>query len=156
MTRSMPGKSLGFSLVEVTMAIGLMSFCLVAMLGMLPVGLSQERKSTDQMLALQALTAVVTDFKNSPAGRTQTPLYAMTVPAVGEAVRSESFAMDEDLKRVSGLADKSFDVSYRIVAPASPFASYQFSVRVSRSSLADPSAQPGVDFVESIVVKPAF
>lgn len=138
------------------MAIGLVSFCLVAMLGVLPVGLSQERKSTDQMLALQALTAVVTDFKNSPAGSAQTPLYAMPVPAVGEAAQSESFAMDEDLRRVSGLADKAFDVRYRIVAPTSPFSSYQFSVRVSRSSQADPLAQPGADFVESIVLKPAF
>ena len=59
-----------FSLVEVTMAMGLMAFCLVAMLGMLPVGLKQERDSNDQLTAMQVLTAVENDFQTVLNGAT--------------------------------------------------------------------------------------
>ncbi len=149
-------KGAGFSLVEVTMAIGIMSFCLLAMLGMLPLGLSQERKSTDQLLALQALTAVVTDFKAAASTDSETELYGIGVPKVGSGVQSGSLALDENLKKVSGSAVKQYDVSYQIEAPSTAFSSYRMSLRVYKTSRSNPSSGVSADFVESVVLKPVY
>lgn len=158
MSSSLPNKfrKAGFSLVEVTIALGIMSFCLLAMLGMLPVGLSQERKATDQLLALQALTAVSTDFMALTSTGSETDLYGIKVPKVGEGTESGSFALDENLKKVSGSAVKQYDVSYQIEAPTTAFSSYRMSLRVYRTSLSDPSSEGSADFVESVVLKPVY
>ena len=145
-----------FSLVEVTMAIGVMSFCLVAMLGMLPVGLSQERKANGQMLAMQALTAVATDFKGTPVSNAKTQLYQISLPRVGEAVQSDKLELDENFKKVSGSAIKAFDISYRVEPPSFSFGSYRLSIRVSKTSRSDLPANTTTDFVESVILKPAI
>lgn len=144
-----------FSLVEVTIAIGLVSFCLVAMLGVLPVGLSQERKSTDQTLATQALSAVVADFQNAATNATNTPAYNVTIPKIGEAAVSSTLALDEYFTTNSA---KQFDVSCRVEAPSTRFSNYRLSVRVARSSQANVAANLdtyGTDYVESVVLKSA-
>lgn len=43
----------GFSLVEVTLAIGIVSFSLLAVLGLMPVGLSTLRQATEQTVESQ-------------------------------------------------------------------------------------------------------
>lgn len=44
-------RSVAFSLVEVTMALGIVSFCLVAVVGLLPVGLQTAKNSREQAAA---------------------------------------------------------------------------------------------------------
>ena len=41
----------GFSLVEVVLALGVAAFCLIAVLGMLPVGLKTQQASVGQTKA---------------------------------------------------------------------------------------------------------
>ncbi len=58
----------GFTLVEVTLAIGIISFAFVAMFGMLPVGLSVSRQAMDTTIEAQIVQqlktqALQTDFK---------------------------------------------------------------------------------------------
>lgn len=144
-----------FSLVEVTIAIGLVSFCLVAMLGVLPVGLSQERKSTDQTLATQALSAVVADFQNAATNATNTPAYNVAIPKIGEQTKNSTLALDEYFTTNSA---KQFEVSCRVEAPSTRFSNYRLSVRVARSSQANVAANLdtyGTDYVESVVLKSA-
>lgn len=57
----------GFSLVEVTLALGVVSFALLAILGILPTGLSSLRQSMNQVVEAHILLAisgqaVVSDF----------------------------------------------------------------------------------------------
>ena len=57
----------GFTLVEVTLAIGIISFAFVAMFGMLPVGLSVSRQAMDTTIEAQIVQqmktqALQTDF----------------------------------------------------------------------------------------------
>jgi uncharacterized protein (TIGR02598 family) len=59
----------GFSLVEVTLSLGLVSFALVAMLGLLPTGLTTLRASMNQTVEAQILQsiasrAVISSFTN--------------------------------------------------------------------------------------------
>ena len=55
-----------FTLVEVTLAIAVAAFCLVAILGLLPVGLLSNQASIEQTAANGILSAVITDLRTTP------------------------------------------------------------------------------------------
>ncbi len=56
--------------MEACIAIGLVRFCLVALLGLFQVGLTQERQAVDQVQAAHILAAVSDEFPRAgpPAG----------------------------------------------------------------------------------------
>ncbi len=73
-------RACGFTLVEVTMAIGIISFAFVATIGLLPVGLSVSRQAietTIQSQIVQQLTtqALQTDFSQLATLSTADPYY---------------------------------------------------------------------------------
>jgi uncharacterized protein (TIGR02598 family) len=55
-----------FSLVEVTVAMGVAAFCLVAVFGLLPVGLKANQNSISQTAASSILSAVIADMRATP------------------------------------------------------------------------------------------
>lgn len=57
--------SLGFSLVEVVLALGIVSFCLVSIFGLLPVGLRSVKNSTEQAGAGNVLTLIASSIRNA-------------------------------------------------------------------------------------------
>jgi type II secretory pathway pseudopilin PulG len=56
----------GFSLVEVTLALGIAAFCLIAVFGLVPVGVQTNRNATSQTTATNILSSVVSDIRASP------------------------------------------------------------------------------------------
>ena len=60
-----------FSLVEVTLALGIAAFCLIAVFGLVPVGVQTNRNATSQTTATNILSSVVSDIRASPKGRNQ-------------------------------------------------------------------------------------
>src|SRR5205809_1506701 len=52
-----------FSLVEVTLALGVAAFCLIAVLGLVPVGVQTNRNATSQTTATNILSSVVSDIR---------------------------------------------------------------------------------------------
>jgi type II secretory pathway pseudopilin PulG len=64
-----------FSLVEVTLALGVMAFCLVAVLGLLPVGLANNRNSIQQTAATSILSSVAADLYATSGTVTQSSQY---------------------------------------------------------------------------------
>jgi prepilin-type N-terminal cleavage/methylation domain-containing protein len=55
----------GFSLVEVIVALGIVAFAFVGLLGIIPSGLSSFRQSVDQARALTALNMVASAVRNT-------------------------------------------------------------------------------------------
>jgi uncharacterized protein (TIGR02598 family) len=53
----------GFSLVEATLAIGIAAFCLMAVFGLMPVGVQTNRNATSQTTATNIIAAVVADLR---------------------------------------------------------------------------------------------
>ena len=68
-------KRAAFSLVEVTLALGIAAFCLIAVFGLMPVGVQTNRNATSQTAATNILSSVVSDIRASPKGSTATPKY---------------------------------------------------------------------------------
>jgi uncharacterized protein (TIGR02598 family) len=55
-----------FSLVELTFALGVAGFCLVAALGLMPVGVRTNRNATSETAATNIMAAVVSDLRATP------------------------------------------------------------------------------------------
>jgi uncharacterized protein (TIGR02598 family) len=55
-----------FSLVELTLAIGIAAFCLIAVFGLMPIGVQTNRNATSQTAATAILSDVVADLRATP------------------------------------------------------------------------------------------
>jgi len=55
--------SSAFSLVEVTFALGVAAFCLIAVMGMLPVGLKTQHASIQQTTANEIMAGILNDLR---------------------------------------------------------------------------------------------
>jgi uncharacterized protein (TIGR02598 family) len=64
-----------FSLVELTFVIGIAAFCLLAVFGLVPIGVQTNRNATSQTAATNILSSVVSDIRASPPGQAATAKY---------------------------------------------------------------------------------
>jgi uncharacterized protein (TIGR02598 family) len=55
-----------FSLVELTFAIGVAAFCLIAVFGLMPVGVQTNRNATSQTAATNIIASAVADMRATP------------------------------------------------------------------------------------------
>ena len=55
-----------FSLVELTLALGVAAFCLLAVFGLMPVGVQTNRNATSQTRATSITAAVIADLRATP------------------------------------------------------------------------------------------
>ena len=83
----------GFSLVEVAFAIAVAVFCLVTIMGLLPVALTSGRATAGETAANGILNEVVADLRatspTSPSGGTATSQqFGISIPATGTTSQS--------------------------------------------------------------------
>jgi uncharacterized protein (TIGR02598 family) len=71
----------GFSLIEVTLALGIGAFCLIAVFGLIPVAVQTNRNATSQTRATNIMAAVVSDLRATPNGLTTSAQFAINIPA---------------------------------------------------------------------------
>lgn len=76
----------GFSLVEVTLALGVAAVSLLAISALLPVGLKTNQIAIEQRASTDILSAVVADLRATPVtnprgGATTSPRFAIDLPA---------------------------------------------------------------------------
>jgi uncharacterized protein (TIGR02598 family) len=72
--RSVPA----FSLVEVTLALGIAGFCLVALFGLMPVGIQTNRSATSQTAATNIAAAVIADLRGTPIANATSPQFCIS------------------------------------------------------------------------------
>src|SRR3954451_15463119 len=66
----------GFSLVEVTLAIGIAAFCLIAVFGLMPVAVLTNRNATSQTAATNVIASVIADMRATTSSTS--PQYGIT------------------------------------------------------------------------------
>jgi uncharacterized protein (TIGR02598 family) len=74
-SRCKPG---GFSLVELTLALGVAALCLIAAFGLMPVGVQTNRNATSQTQATNIAAAVAADLRGTPRGNNTSPQFGIT------------------------------------------------------------------------------
>ena len=68
-----------FSLIEVTMALGIVAFGLIAILGLLPTGLNLARECRDETVAVNILSALASDLQYREESSGKTRLYQVHI-----------------------------------------------------------------------------
>src|SRR6266480_660531 len=76
-----PHATAGFSMVEVVLALGVASFCLIAVFGLLPVGVQTNRNATSQTAATGILASVTADLRATASGSVTSAQYQITFGA---------------------------------------------------------------------------
>ena len=82
-----PSSKRGFSLVEVALALGICSFCMVTLIGFIPLGLLNFQNADNQSAMANIATNVTQDLATTPAAATSTsastksPFYSLVIPA---------------------------------------------------------------------------
>ena len=67
-----------FSLIELTLAIGIAALCLLAVIGLVPVAVLTTRNATSQTAATNVMAAVVADLRATPKGNNTSAQFAIT------------------------------------------------------------------------------
>lgn len=83
MKKNIPSAS-GFSLVEVVLALAIGSFCMVTLLGLIPVGLSNYQQADARNVMVDLATSVAQDLASTPVSSNSSlsPRFSLTVPSV--------------------------------------------------------------------------
>ena len=67
-----------FSLVELTLALGVAAICLISVFGLLPVGLKANHNAISQSASASIIAAVVADMRATPKASTTSTQYGVT------------------------------------------------------------------------------
>jgi uncharacterized protein (TIGR02598 family) len=67
-----------FSLVELALAMGIAAFCLIAVFGLMPIGVQTNRNATSQTAATNIMAGVVADLRAPPRTITTSSQFAIT------------------------------------------------------------------------------
>lgn len=129
--RSFRRRAGAFSLVEVALALGVASFCLIVLFGLIPLGLTTNHNSIENTLAASAAAAVASDLRSTPTATVsgQTVLsyrFGIPIPGAGGGASGMNPAviyLDETLAKCKAGAppvpsDARFQVSIGFVPPA--------------------------------------
>src|SRR5208283_4024904 len=71
-----------FTLIEVTLALGVAGFCLLSIFGLLPLGLTSNQASIEQTVAANLSSAIVSDLRTAESiGANVSPRFGLAIPA---------------------------------------------------------------------------
>lgn len=108
----------GFSLVEVTLALGISSFCLLTILGLLTAGLTTNQVSTNQTASNGILSTIIADLRATrppDTGETsvKSPRFSIPIPTnpVTVSPTDTTFYVNEEGQFVTA---KGTDSLYRV------------------------------------------
>jgi len=136
-----------FSLIEVAIALGVTVFCLVAIFGLLPIGLNSNRASIEQTVSASVEREIVSDLRATPITGGTSVLYNIPISTGTYALffRGDCSVASSGVPAPNANADPSQNPEVRatvyVTAPA-PSVKDVTKVRilVTWPALADPTA----------------
>jgi len=109
----------GFSLVEVTLALGVAAVCLIAIFGLLPLGLQTNHNAIEQTNSLQVLCAVVADLRATPgSGAGTSQQFQISIPSDPSTASGNFTLYFDEHGQVSGSLQA--NSRYRVVVTFKP------------------------------------
>ena len=129
-----------FSMVELTLALGVAGFCFLAVLGLLPVGVQTNQRAISQTAATGIFSNVVADMRATPKASLTSTQYGVAL----SAGTPTTLYFDSQGSFATTLVANS---RYRLVVtipanPAGPNAATFAYLRVTWPAVLDPSAAP--------------
>ena len=110
-----------FSLVEVTLALGVAAFSLLVIFSLLPVGLKTNQRSIEQTAAADILSAIAADLRaapvTTPRGNTTTSTqFGIRIPAAGSTGTTTLFFKGTGQFANSQQSDSRYRLTVRFVS----------------------------------------
>ncbi len=96
----------GFSLVEVVLALAVATFCLLPILGLIPIGLTTNQDTVRATTATSLAEAVADDLRATPPSALTSPSYGLGVPATGGSVTTTTIYLTQDGSNTDGSGTK--------------------------------------------------
>lgn len=111
-----------FTLVEVTIALGVAAFCLLAIFGLMQSGLVSEKATIGQTVANDLLSTVFADLRSTPATETVSQVFLIPLNEM-DLTKAQTLYFDEALKPTGALgaaptAESRYRATIGIKAPA--------------------------------------
>jgi uncharacterized protein (TIGR02598 family) len=139
--------SAGFSLVEVTLALGVAAFCLIALFGLLPLGIQTNQSSISQTAAASILSSVVADLRATPKTSPTSSQYSITFEG---ATVLYFDAEGRDVTPTDPAANPRYRLTIKFPAnPGGTFAPTFANLKVSWPPTVNPEATLPAGFVET-------
>ncbi len=151
-----PTRKQAFSLIEVVLALGVLSFAILTIVALLPIGLQSNRDSYEESVGTNLIAALVADWRALQVGSTNTTdssVYQLPRFKQGMTLTNVLW-VTEGGQRTNSAAAARYRVAYKIAPPPtlnSSFAPYYVSFVVSWPA----QATNAVSSVESIAAIPA-
>jgi len=137
-----------FSLVELTLALGIAAVCLLAVMGLIPIAVQTNRNATSQTAATNIVAAVVADLRATPltvppGAATTSVQYQIPIPqnpvTVSTAMAPVFFAQDGTFSGTTQPSSRyRLTVTFRPNGPATHTPTYA-DVRVTWPAPVDPT-----------------
>jgi type II secretory pathway pseudopilin PulG len=85
-----------FSLVEVTLALAIFGISMVSLLVLVPLGISSGSNAAEELVAMNAATAIIADLKATPKDAAKSAVYGLKaqVPAGQTEMQEVKYAND--------------------------------------------------------------
>ena len=133
-----------FSLVELTLALGVASFCLIALFGLIPIGIRTSQDAILETASASILSAVIADLRATPKTVTTSPQFGVTFSS------PTTLYFDSE-----GRSATSTNSRHRLTIafpanPAGTSAATFAHLKVSWPAPVDPATTPPAGFVESL------
>jgi uncharacterized protein (TIGR02598 family) len=140
-----PRSTLSFSLVELTLAIGVVAFCLIAIVGLLPVGVQTNQAAISQTAAANILSAVAVDLRATPGTNDTSAQFGINF-----ALLSQTLYFGEDGRSIAAADAPRYRLTITFPPnPAGIHAARFATLKISWPAAADPATTPPAGFVES-------
>jgi uncharacterized protein (TIGR02598 family) len=110
-----------FSLVEVTLALGVAAVSLLVIFSLLPIGLQTNQRSIEQTASADILSAVAADLRATPVtnprgGATTSIQFGISIPAAGSTGTTTLFFNSAGQSATSQQADSRYRMTVTFVA----------------------------------------
>ena len=136
----------GFSLVEVTLAVGIAAFCLLSIMALFPTSLATNQITIQQTANTNLAAVIAADLRATPLTSSTSPRYGIAIPSTGNATHTIFLQDDETAGAQDADAVPSQNPKYRatitFAAPADSSQKTATGVRILLTwpALADPVA----------------
>jgi uncharacterized protein (TIGR02598 family) len=127
-----------FSLVEVTLALGVAAFCLIAVFGLLPVGVQTNQRATSQTAAASIMANVIADLRTTP----KPPVINTSVQYQITLGTAKTLYFDEE-GRFATAPDTNSRYRLTVTFPTGPTGLAYADVKVTWPAAADPANASG-------------
>jgi uncharacterized protein (TIGR02598 family) len=146
-----PGRHRAFSLVEVVLALGVVSFALLGMVALLPIGIQSTKDSLEETNAINILSGLIADRKATTFANNSVR-YSLPALTNGMAFTSNTFGVTPANTNSANFNQSIYRVTYQITPPTAGLDPFQVYFKVSWPAIAASTNASG--FVEAAVSFP--